>query len=380
MTNAARSPIGCSQRILLCAAGLSPQVITETFYALATRDDPFIPTAIHIITTAEGADRVRLTLLESDPEEQHFYRLCADLDIDPGGIRFDGETIHQIPADDKKPLDDIRSLADNETAADTITAIVRRLTADPQTIIHASIAGGRKTMGFYLGYAMSLFGREQDRLSHVLVSPPFESHPQFYYPPPKPKVLRDHNKRPIHTRDAEITLADIPFVRLRGHLDSSILGESMSYSETVSRTQRNVNPPKLILDSNNKTIHCGDHPVPLTPSLFAFYAWFARRLLAGTPGIHWTQENVSEEYLEEYVHIVGEYSADYENARDSLRRGMDQDFMDQKTSKINGLLKRSLGKEPATPYLISPIGVIPESRCRLKGLTLKKEQVRFLET
>jgi CRISPR-associated protein (TIGR02584 family) len=32
-----------------------------------------------------------------------------------------------------------------------------------------SIAGGRKTMGFYAGYALSLYGRAQDRMSHVLV-------------------------------------------------------------------------------------------------------------------------------------------------------------------------------------------------------------------
>ena len=379
-------PAGFEKRILLCVAGLSPQVITETFYVLATRDK-FLPTDVHIITTAEGAHRVRLTLLEDDPEEQHFYRLCTDLDIDPVGIRFDTETIHQIPAGDKNPssahhaeagLDDIRSLADNQAAADTITAIVRDLTADSQAAIHASIAGGRKTMGFYLGYAMSLFGREQDRLSHVLISPPFESHPRFYYPPKKPKVLRDNNKRPIHTRHAEITLADIPFVRLRGHLDGSILGEEASYSETVRRAQRNVDPPKLILDRENKTIQCGDHSITFSPNLFAFYAWIARRLLADNPGIHWTQDNVSKEYLEEYVRIVGEYSADYENACVSLRRGMDKDFIDPKASKINKQIKKMLGKEPARPYLISTLGVIPESRYRLKGLTLKKEQVRFL--
>jgi CRISPR-associated protein (TIGR02584 family) len=41
-------------------------------------------------------------------------------------------------------------------------------TADPQASLHVSIAGERKTMGFYVGYALSLFGRTQGRLSHVL--------------------------------------------------------------------------------------------------------------------------------------------------------------------------------------------------------------------
>ena len=368
---------GFDKRIVLCVAGLSPQVITETFYVLATRENTFIPTDVHIITTAEGANRIHLTLLENDPRERHFHRLCDDLGLNPETIRFNADTIHQIG--DHEPLDDIRSIGDNETAADAITALVRKLTADPQTAVHASIAGGRKTMGFYLGYAMSLFGREQDRLSHVLVSPPFESHPQFYYPPKEPRVLRDRDNRPIHTRDATITLADIPFVRLRGHLDGSILGEETSYSETVRRAQRNVDPPTLMLDRDHKTIHCGDHAVVLSPSLFAFYAWMARRLLADNPGIHWTQNNVREEYLEEYVRVVGEYSGDYENASLSLRRGMDKDFIDPKVSKINKQIENILGKEPARPYLISTLSVIPESRYRLKGLTLKKQQVRFLK-
>ena len=368
---------GFEQRILLCVAGLSPQVITETFYVLATRENTFIPTDVHVITTAEGANRIHLTLLENDPRERHFHRLCDDLGLNPETIRFHADTIHQIG--NHEPLDDIRSIGDNETAADAITALVRELTADPQTAIHASIAGGRKTMGFYLGYAMSLFGREQDRLSHVLVSPPFESHPRFYYPPKEPRVLRDRDNRPIHTRDATITLADIPFVRLRGHLDGSILGEETSYSETVRRAQRNVDPPTLMLDRDHKTIHCGDHSMTLSPSLFAFYAWIARRLLTNNPGIHWTQDNVREEYLEEYVRVVGEYSGDYENASLSLRRGMDKDFIDPKVSKINKQIENVLGKEPARPYLISTLGMIPESRYRLKGLTLKKEQVRFLK-
>ena len=72
----AGQPADFEKRILLCVAGLSPQVVTETLYALAKRENPFIATEIHIITTAEGANRIRLTLLENDPQEQHFYRLC----------------------------------------------------------------------------------------------------------------------------------------------------------------------------------------------------------------------------------------------------------------------------------------------------------------
>ncbi|MBP6582128.1 MAG: hypothetical protein KA204_01445, partial [Chromatiaceae bacterium] len=45
------------RRILLAVTGLTPQVVTETLYALAMeRQPPFIPTEIHLLTTAEGAE------------------------------------------------------------------------------------------------------------------------------------------------------------------------------------------------------------------------------------------------------------------------------------------------------------------------------------
>ena len=174
------------RRILLCVAGLSPQIVTETLYALTVIGEPrFVPTEIHLLTTAEGAERARLTLLSEEPG--WFHRLRRDYGLPE--IRFTLDTLHLLRAADGRPLNDIREVADNEALADAITAKVRELTTDPDSAVHASIAGGRKTMGFYLGYALSLFGRPQDRLSHVLVSSPFESNPNFFYPAPVERVI-----------------------------------------------------------------------------------------------------------------------------------------------------------------------------------------------
>lgn len=86
----------------------------------------------------------------------------------------------KVPKSNGRELDDSRSLDDNQAIADFIIDEVRALTSDENTQLHASIAGGRKTMTFFLGYAMSLFGRTQDRLSHVLVSEPYENLPDFF--------------------------------------------------------------------------------------------------------------------------------------------------------------------------------------------------------
>ena len=73
--------------------------------------------------------------------------------------------------------------------ADTMLRVLRRLTADPQCAIHASIAGGRKSMSFYMGYAMSLLARPQDRMSHVLVTQAGYEHPAFFYPTREPQPI-----------------------------------------------------------------------------------------------------------------------------------------------------------------------------------------------
>src|SRR5262249_49164383 len=50
------------RRILLCAIGLTAQVVTETVWALAQRTPPWRPDEIHIVTTTFALATVRSTL------------------------------------------------------------------------------------------------------------------------------------------------------------------------------------------------------------------------------------------------------------------------------------------------------------------------------
>jgi hypothetical protein len=54
-------------RTLLAVTGLSPQVVTETVYALARAHPRALPTEIHVVITAEGAERARLALFSRVP-------------------------------------------------------------------------------------------------------------------------------------------------------------------------------------------------------------------------------------------------------------------------------------------------------------------------
>ncbi len=364
-----------SRRILLAVSGLSPQIVTETLYALISNSNsPFIPGEIHLITTAEGAERARLSLLHN--KSGWYYQLCNDYALN--GIRFDTDHFHILENSNGDPLTDIRSPGDNEQAADMIIDIVRGLTDDPQSALHVSIAGGRKTMGFYLGYALSLYGRPQDRLSHVLVNAPYESHPDFYYPTPASHVIYTPgpDSKPLDTKDAQVTLAEIPFVRLRHGLPEDLLTGKGRFSETVAAVQRNVGPPELVIDPTHCVLECGHQRVELKPADHAFLTWFAHRAKDGKPGICRSAitRAEKEEYLSEYRKLRGDFSGSVESLENALANGMDEDYFDQRRSRLHKALNRALGKAVAGEYYVYSDRKRPKSRYSLR---LIPEQIQF---
>lgn len=269
-----------ARRVLFTVCGLSPQVITESVYALAVAAAPaerFAPTEVHVLTTTEGAQRVRLALLSEQPGG--FARLRRDYRLPP--ITFGEAQIHLVPGADGAPLADIRSEGDNARMADAVTELVRGFTADPGCALHVSIAGGRKTMGFYAGYALSLFGREQDRLSHVLVSAPFESSWEFFYPTPYPQVIATQGGRELaDAATAEVKLAQIPFVRLRPVLPASLLDQAAGFVDVVQAADRRLAPARLVLDVPGQCIEADGQRMHLPPwsfALMAVLAWRAHR-------------------------------------------------------------------------------------------------------
>jgi CRISPR-associated protein (TIGR02584 family) len=337
-------PSDYKRRVLLAVSGLTPQIVTETLYALAADEhDPFVPTEVHLITSSEGAKRAELSLLSDDLG--WFHKLCKDYHLP--GVRFDSSHIHVMLDHRGQPMNDIRSPQDNEAAADYITAMIRDFTSDPDCALHASIAGGRKTMGFYLGYALSLFGRSQDRLSHVLVSEPFESSYDFFYPTPYSRVLQTRDGQLADTATAQVTLAEIPFVSLRHGLPSDLLAGKASFNDTVLAARLALAPPKLVLDLARQCIQAGDREVRLAPAELALMAVFARRLLQGDQPLAAPQKGSPDEawadrYLREYRGITGTM-ADIDATERALRTGMDGEYFSQHKSKLERRLKAALG-------------------------------------
>ena len=276
---------GAERRVLLCVAGLTPQIITESLYVLMVERGERVD-EVRVITTLGG--RRRLVELLLNPSGGRFFEFCREYGFDAAGIRFDETTVELLRGPNGAALEDIRTVEENVYAGDQICEIVRALTADAGVRVHASAAGGRKTMGIYLTAAMQLFGRVQDSLSHVLVGEDFETHPDFFYKPRVARTLRTRDGREVSTASAEIYLADIPFIRLRGLGPGWPGTDAASYGELVRRTQKDLDlaesAQEMRLDLRGRAVTVADRSVHLPPREFFYYLLFVHLRRGGRGG------------------------------------------------------------------------------------------------
>ncbi|MHB8370575.1 MAG: CRISPR-associated ring nuclease Csm6 [Leptospirales bacterium] len=362
------------KRILVCMTGTSPQVVTETLYALACRSDPFVPEHLVLMSTIEGAELARKTLL--DPQTGWLWRLCREiaLPLSPEKV-----SLVCLRGRDGEPLPDIRSVEENEDAADAILGAIRNITSDPATEVHVSLSGGRKTMGFYAGYALSLYGRPQDRLSHVLVSPPFEYTPEFFYPAGRPGeiLIPLRSGEVVDAHAARVTLAEIPVVHLRHALPPPLLEGPGSFTDAVRAAQRAVRPPELVIDIQSRRIRAHDVVIPLAPALLAFLVWLAEARFLRKESLTCPKERPPNKlyaaaYLEVYNRIKGVLGGT-ERTAERLAKGMDKGFFEETLSKLNRSLRDALGEDVARHYRIEGSG----RRWKSYSLPLSEKDVRF---
>lgn len=253
-------------------AGATPQVITETIYALAMMTPPVHPDEIYIITTKTGEKMIEDALIKSDVMKN----LTEEYNLPSFSLK---ETSFVLPVDSSgNPLNDIRNESENEAIGNLITSFIKEKSSNMATRLHCSIAGGRKTMSFYLGSAMQLFGRQWDKLYHVLVTPEFESNPEFFYKPKKDKVIKANGKS-LNTKDAEITLAELPFIRLRNKLSL----EGSGFRELVDEGQKEIDIamvlPELKVKLSEGMVSIGQKTIKLTPVQLMIYTAYLKQKL-----------------------------------------------------------------------------------------------------
>lgn len=328
------------KKILLLVSGMSPQIITETLYALITQAQPWVPDEVHLITTQQGRSNAIGQLLNE--KTRIFEQLLSDYAV-VQPVLFDQNTIHIIEHSGKQ-LEDLRTPDENQAAADCISEKIRQFTQDENIELHVSLAGGRKTMGFYAGYALSLFGRAQDKLSHVLVSDRYESS-DFYYPAPIPDThwIKARDGSTLDTHRAQVWLAEIPFVRMRDGLPSKLLTGSSCFSETIKLARYATEQPQLVLNPKTLTAKMHGQEVKLSPANIAMLLWVRQRGEVKT--LHadiLDEENMR--YAQDFIAIANQHGIDLRsNSQDKLEKGMTKEFMEQTVSRLNTALKKAFG-------------------------------------
>jgi CRISPR-associated protein (TIGR02584 family) len=328
--------------ILVVVAGLTPQVITEALYYLTqVRDPPLTIAEIYVLTTYPGRRRILDHLLT--PDHGHFYTLCSEYQLDPAIIAFDAAHIHVLSDAAGVPLEDIRTADDNAAVADQILALMRRLTADPATRLHCSLAGGRKTQSVLLGFALQLYGRPQDTLLHVLVDEAFEGCQEFFYPTRASRLVRGRDGQPLDAHAARVDVAEIPYVRLRATLFGDPPGPTTGFDRLVAHAQQRVdllpNPEVLLIVPQRRCIYIGRVEIMLRPLELVLYTQLAlaRRQRACGDGFLSLDalEGLQDDLLRRYAQLYARHSERVAALRQKWSTGFPRDSMRSHFANIN---------------------------------------------
>ena len=370
--------------ILLAVTGLSPQVITETLYALHQNRQTV--NAVHVITTRNGKEKIYAELLGG--KNGHYYAFLDEYGIDPASISFDHENVHVISDEYGNELPDILNASDNEQLLKTCMDLTFRFTGDPDTAVYFSVAGGRKTMSACLTLSAQLYGRSQDRLYHVLVSPEFESNRDFYYPPKENTTIELKNKNREsffkETKYAWINLISIPFVSIRDQLTPDHLKEPKDPAtlmlslirEKEARLTVNLVEKKLIFKKTELDMH---------PAQMALYVFFAMRKkdckMEDTDCRHCTDCFLeTQEVLDKQSHITDIYkkicgTMPLEEMSDTGITSLNVKNFRSFKSKIKKSIENRFGPYALKDIEIASVGSKPDTRY---GILMAKENMEIV--
>lgn len=351
--------------VLIFVAGSTPQIVTETIQGLSRQSPPVYAAEVHIVTTLPGHQRINKSLLS----DGILRRMCTDLSLPP---ILDSQVYFHIPLSDQgSQLNDIRSERENEIIGDLITSLIRQLAGRTDTRLHCSIAGGRKTMSFYLGAALQLFGRPQDKLYHALVSPEFESNPHFFFIPTKPVDIpgraTDGTAVILNTANASITLAELPCIRLGESVDF----KGASFVEMVAEGQRSIDTatlqPEVRIDLPERTIYVGRTQLELIPTQLMLYTAILRQKIkyckyperpycSDCTACHLVLIELAtipalERMADDYAIIYGSRSK-ADDMKEKWKEGLRSEALRQHISKLNRSLRDQISDQLLSDFII----------------------------
>lgn len=172
-------------------------------------------------------------------------------------------------------LNDIRNDKANKLFPNTLCEFINEKTKNSNNVLYCSISGGRKSMSVDMAFALSLFGRENDKLLHVLTHENQEF--KHFFP---------ENKK----EEKELELAELPYVRLRSIIGKETKNKSfdkMKYTDIVDFTQRELKlafTDKMQINSN-EIILGENEPFRLEPAAMKLYRFILDAKINGEESV-----------------------------------------------------------------------------------------------
>ena len=281
-SNTHAKALGPSKRTILVAGmGTSPAVLTNAVWALAHQRMPVVPDEVVVLITKDGKALLKKELFEGGVWADMLKCLEREkIDIE-GRLVFGETSIRVIPDACGNELDDLRTGEDNLRAADFMLAQLRQYTEDSGTELHVSIAGGRKTMSALLFSCMTLLGREDDKVYHVLLPPEFEGGtvPIFYFPKKGVRYKSRVLGKSYLGGKMNAELFEVPFVRMRGWYQDKFKTIPPSYRALISRVQEVAPPavtyPEIEIDAFNGWVKIDGKLTSMSKPCFAALVFIA---------------------------------------------------------------------------------------------------------
>ncbi len=354
MTAADPSP---RRRVLVASLGLSPQGVTETLHALWAGEG-WLPERLVIIATPRAADLARRVLLA--PGRSAIEDWAREWGV-PCSAGLVGEAELVVAPSDSGDVDEDHGAA---LLAECAFRVLSRLTADPASELHVSIAGGRKPAAALLGVLMAILGRTQDRMSHVLVRPEAAAAAGLYFPARASRQVLAGGGTTIDAADLDLALIDIPFPRLA-------LGAAGSEGlrDFFARLPREGGRARLAVDLGAGTLLWDGTTIALPPAIAAFVAWIALAQAGGAEGVPRVGAP-RRDYLAAYGAFAPGAAAFRAAAR--LADPLEPEWMEEKVARTNKLAD-ACGIRPRGARLLQASG--PRARAVYR-LALDRGEIR----
>ena len=337
------------KKLLLALVGLNPQIITEALYCFNMKYDTEIEN-LYVITTEECLQGIERDLFrELDSYRKHYD--LAKPEFDKSDILF------------PKSTGEIES---QELFTDLVYKVVSKFTEYVNYDIYALISGGRKTMSADLFGAMMIFGRDGDKIFHVMASREFEKTGKYF-----PATENEAN---------ELVLIEKNYIRLRDKLgfDNDIAKPvDQLIAEAQNKIDETISLHDLIIRKSERSLQIGDVKIYLQPLQFAIYLFFARKKDFVRGGKRITMTN-SKEIKKLYRSCATSQGQADRVFQTSFHNDIiDFDVVQKVISQTSRTIRKNMGNIPiAEHYVITSKGSYADKKY---GIRLPRKKVKILK-